>query len=267
MNRKILSLNLALLALTVLLGWQIRQRWIQAKAAEKAVLERIAREQALLIPPPPAPVPPVAPGEYLGTVQNMLFSKDRNPNVIVDPPPPPPPAPKPPPMPALPHYFGQIRFGGPPVVILGSGGSDQKGYSAGEKVGDFKVVSFDRESITLEWNSQSVVRHLDDLKPKEASAPAPAGPPPTAGMGINPPGVQPPLQQAQTRSITSIGGSSDSSTSSDAAPQFGALLPNGNYNCKPEDATPIGTVNNGFKKSTYYSMMGPTCTWEPVKKQ
>ena len=266
MNRKILALNLALLALGGLLAWQIRQRWIQAKADEKAVLQRVAREQALLVPPPPPPVPPVAPGEYLDTVQKMLFSKDRNPNVIVDPPPPPPAPPKPPPMPALPHYYGQIRFGGPPVVILGSAtGSDQKGYSAGEKVGDFKVVSFDRESITFEWNSQSLVRHLDDLKPKEASAPAPSGPPPTVGMGINPPGTQPPLQQAQTRSITSIGGS-DSSSSDSAPAQFGALLTNGNYNCKPEDTTPIGTVANGFKKSTYYSMMGPTCTWEPVKK-
>ena len=91
MNKKVLLLNLALLALAGLLLWQLRLTPPASRVQERAVLLKNAQARVVLAPPAPAPVPPVAPAEYIDTVQKMLFSKDRNPNVIVDPPPAPSP--------------------------------------------------------------------------------------------------------------------------------------------------------------------------------
>ena len=46
MNRRILLLSLALLALAGSLGWLLRQRWLEARAHEQAVLNRPARLHA-----------------------------------------------------------------------------------------------------------------------------------------------------------------------------------------------------------------------------
>lgn len=271
MNRKLVLLNVALVALLALLGWQLRQRRLGEQAKERAVLQKPAHKQTLLPPPAPAPVKTVAPAEYIDTVQKMLFSKDRNPNVIVEVPPPPKPPPPPPPMPALPHYFGQIRFGGDPVVILSAGSpGDQKGYAVGEKVGDFKVVSFDLKSITFEWNGQQVVRELAELKPKTDEGQASA--PPASGGGMAPP-AQASTASSSGGTIVSIGSShssngssdADSSSKSDVSPQFGVALPGGRYGCKNGDTSPTGTEVNGFRKTSIATIMGKACMWEPVK--
>jgi hypothetical protein len=251
MNRKIVSLNLALLALIGLLVWQLRERREQASARERAVLLKGGRNQALLAPPPPPPVPPVAPAEYIDTVQKMLFSKDRNPNVIIDVPPPPPPPPPPPKMPALPHYYGQIRFGGDPVVILsGAAANNQKGYAVGEQIGEFKVVSFDHDSITFDWNGQEVVRTLAELKPKDV-------PPPQ-----QPAAAQTPAQPAASNGVVSIGANgSNGNLPSVVGNDMGA----GNFACKMDDTSPAGTVAGGYKKVVTRGLMGNSCYWEQVK--
>ena len=95
MNRKVLLLNLALLALAATLGWQLRVRWLDARTHERTFLSRTPAGPPVL-PPPPAQLPkPVSPADYIDVAQKTLFSKDRNPNVIVDPPPPAPAPPKP----------------------------------------------------------------------------------------------------------------------------------------------------------------------------
>src|SRR6185295_17971778 len=107
MNRKILLLNLALLALLGTLGWMLRAHWQQARAEHLATLAKAPRVNAQLPPPAPVPPQPAVPANYLEVAQRMLFSKDRNPNVIIEaPPPPPPPKPEEPP-PPRPVYFGQ----------------------------------------------------------------------------------------------------------------------------------------------------------------
>ena len=254
MNRKIFALNLVLAMLVGLLVWQLHVRRVETQAREQAVLAKAARTQAVLPPPPPAAVPPVAPADYLDTVQKMLFAKDRNPNVIVDPPKPPPPPPAPKPMPALPRYYGQIRFGGDPVVILSSpSGSDQKGYAAGDKIGEFKVVSFERESptatITFDWNGQEVVRNLADLKakaaqPQQASAQMPTNILPPAPVQHEPPPPPDP----------------------NLPPVVGNDLGGGFYGCKADDKSPSGTIVGGYQKSSAMGLMGATCRWEKVKQ-
>jgi len=250
MNRKVLLLNLALLALAGLLVWQLRARRQTAEAHERAVLLKNAQGRTLLAPPAPAPVPPVAPAEYIESVQRMLFSKDRNPNVIVDPPPPPKPAPPPPVMPALPRYYGQIHFGGDPVVILSSATvNDQRSYAVGEKIGEFTVVAFDKDSITFDWDGKEVVRQLSDLKPKDAQPQQQAA-------------AAPPPQPAPAGSVTAIGAGP---TAESVPPALGIDVGGGFYGCKTGDTSPSGTIVDGYRKVQNMGLMGMSCRWEKVQ--
>jgi hypothetical protein len=252
LNRKILLLNLALIGLVALLAWQLHVRRQAAAAQERAVLLKGGREQAVLAPPPAPPVRPIAPAEYIDTAQKMLFSKDRNPNVIVEVPPPAPPPPAPPPMPALPYYYGQLHFGGPPVIELRlPSAKEQKGYEAGQKVGEFTVVSFDHDALTLEWNGDQIVRKLADLKPKEEKQQVAAAAPPPR-----------PSTPAASNGVIAIGaGDTASAIPSVVGPDNGG----GFFGCQPGDTTPSGTVVNGYKKTSVQGLMGNSCRWEQVK--
>jgi len=243
MKRKVILLNLALAALAGGLGWTLRQRWIEGQARERAVFVTAARRMALLPPPPLAGPKTVAPAEYLEVAQKTLFSKDRNPNVIVE-----PEKPKPePPMPALPAYYGQMTLFDP-VVFLALGGSNQKSYHPGDQVGPFELVGFDRDKITLSWNGKTVERKLQELTPKEAA-----------------PQVAPaPVAQAAPAApqVKSIGSAPESN--SDKGP-MGADMGANLFGCKTGEASPNGTVVNGYKKVIVRGLMGESCHWEQVK--
>jgi hypothetical protein len=240
-NRKILALNLALLALLGTLGWMLRAHWRETRAQELATLAKAARQKAQL--PPPSPIPPeaVVPANYLEVAQKTLFSKDRNPNVIIETVPPPPPKPEEPP-PPRPEYHGQMGLG-EPVAFLSIEKGGQKGFRAGDKVGPFKLVAFDRDTITFEWKDKTLRYPLAELKPKEPS--------PQAGV----PGVAP-GQVVPAGPIIGI------STSKDPAlgPQNGGVR-----GCITGDNSPAGTVKDGFKKTITPGMFGPMCQWEPIQ--
>ncbi|HLH44016.1 MAG TPA: hypothetical protein VKV74_13580 [Bryobacteraceae bacterium] len=253
-NRKIWLLNLTLVALAGLLGWRLRLAWLAGQTQERAFLSQAPHVRAL-IAPPPAPLPaPVKPADYDQVAQQMLFSRDRNPNVIVAPPPPPPP---PPPMPALPSYYGQMAIFGPPVVLLSvEPNGEQKSYRAGDLVGKFKLVAFDSDSITFDWNGQNVVRKLSEVMGKDTEKPAApaAAPAPSATFA-------PPVDAGKT-SITAEPPKPTLATKP-AAP--GNDMGAGFRACVAGDASPAGTVANGYTKKIVTSLMGPQCFWEQNK--
>ena len=174
MNRRIVLLNLTLLAAVGALGWVLRINWLDAQARERAVLRRQVAPKAVLAPPSLPGVQASAPAEYIDVANKMLFSKDRNPIVEVEPP---KPAPEPG-MPALPSYSGQMSIG-EPVIFLSVAKDVQHSYHAGDQVGDFKLVSFDQDHIALDWNGKSVDRKLEDLRLRQVLAQAGA----VAGAG------------------------------------------------------------------------------------
>ncbi len=305
MNRRIVLLNLALLVLMGALGWVLRANWLEAQARERAVLRRRVAPRAVLAPPSLPPVQPAAPAEYIDVANKMLFSKDRNPIVVVEPP---KPAPEPV-MPALPSYSGQMSIG-EPVIFLSVAKDVQHSYHVGDQVGDFKLASFDQDNIVLEWNGKTVERKLEDLRVKQilaqagaaagagassgaAQAPVPAMPrPSTPTPGYPRPAKSPDNASAGLSAVTAPAASSTTSSTATATPapaspttslggsktgdsnsasgtsddgMFGAALPGGLRACVAADTSPAGTVHSGYRKVQAMSIFGASCDWEPVK--
>jgi hypothetical protein len=240
LNRKILALNLGLLVLLGTLAWMLRAHWRETRTRELATLSKAPRKTAQLPPPSPAPPQPAVPADYLDVAQKTLFSKDRNPNVIIEVAPPPPPKPEEPP-PPRPAYYGQMELG-EPVAFLGVEKAGQKGFHVGDKVGPFKLVAFNHETITFEWKDKTLKYPLAELKPKDSVTAQPASP-----------------AAAKAASASRAIG-----VTQDKTPVLG--VQNGQTRaCVAGDNSPAGTVKDGFKKSITPGMFGPMCQWEPVK--
>jgi hypothetical protein len=259
LNRRLVLLNVALLALAAALVWMLRANWFGAQAREHAVLSRQVEPKKLLAPPSPPLAKPVSPAEYLDVAGKMLFSKDRNPTVVIEA----PPAKPEPPMPALPSYHGQMAIG-EPVAFLSTSAGVQRGYRAGEVIGDFTLVSFDRETIEFEWHGKSVQRKVEELRPKEVAQAAPpraaASPAPSSSAG----------NAAPVKSLTALGDSASNSSStktddSSDDPMLGPVQSDGTRACVPSDTSPSSTVHAGFKKSVTATLLGALCTWEQLK--
>jgi hypothetical protein len=246
-NRKLIFLNVVLLALAGWLCWTLRMKWLEAHRHEHAVIAAAAPKK-VVFPPTLSPLTkPFASSEYNDVAQHELFSKDRNPNVIVDPPPPPPPTPPPPPMPELPAYYGTMALFGDPVVLLSLPKGPQKKYHAGDKVGPFQLVSFDREKVVFDWNGKTVERRPDELKEKEPSqqqqqvAEGPAERVAPVKLIPDPPPDSPKISE-----------------------KIGADNGGGIRMCVAGDTTPVGTIIDGYKKVITTNMFGQTCMWQAV---
>jgi hypothetical protein len=236
-------LNVALLALAGALIGLLRAHLSDARSRETKVLTQRAPARSVLAPPAAPPVKPVAPSEYLDVAQKTLFSKDRNPVVIVEPPPA-KPAPPEPPLPALPKYHGQMAIG-EPVVFLSTASQPERGYHAGEEIGDFRIASFDLDKIAFEWRGKTVARNVADLAPKDEPPPPPKASAPAATP------------------ITPLAGQPAAGNKVD--PALGDDMGGGLRTCVPGDSAPAGTVLAGYKKVIAVTMFGPNCRWEPVQ--
>jgi hypothetical protein len=246
LNRKIIFLNVVLLALAGWMFWLLRVKWIELHQHEHTVLTLPARMRVLLYPPPPAPFKAFQVADYNQTVQNDIFAKDRNPNVIIDPPPPPPPAPPPPKMPDLPAYYGTMALFGDPVILLSLPKGPQKKYHAGDKVGPFQLVSFDKAKVVFDWDGKIVERKPEELKelvPTQQADVADAGPERVKPVIL----VPAPAPDAPKISE-----------------KIGADNGGGIRMCVPGDTTPAGAVIDGYKKVVTTNMFGQTCMWQQV---
>jgi hypothetical protein len=243
LNRKLILLNLALIALAGSLFWLLRARRIEMRAHERAMLDQKARAAAVLPPPASAPPQPITPAEYIEVAQKMLFTKDRNPTVIIEPPPRKPD----PPMPPLPSYHGQMAIGEPVIFLTADASSGQRSYHAGDPVGKFEVVSFDQENIKLAWDGKTIERKLADLAPKEpVPQPSPASAPSAAARPAA-------TSLAPVRNLTA------------GESPLGTDMGGGFHGCVAGDTSPNGTVKDGYRKVMTQTLFGPSCHWEQVK--
>jgi hypothetical protein len=237
LRRKLILMNLALIAVIALAGWRLRTEWLEARAREDAVLQKRIKPVAAPKVSPLPKVEPVKPAGYIDIAQKMLFSKDRNPTVVVEAPAPPPPKP----MPPLPIFHGVYDLGeGVTAVMSEKPAAPHRDYRPGDQVGDFKLVSVDTQQIVLEWDGKKIVKQVQELVATAAAAqPAAAN----QGSAAAPPPKVP--------------------VHADAAP--GPDLGRGVSACQRGDDSPEGTVANGMRKVIKKTPFGGSCYWEPLK--
>ena len=237
MRTKLLLLNLALVAAIAVTGWHLRQQWIAAKAREQALQKSRIKPAA---PPPRAaskPAEPVTAAPYSDIAQKMLFSKDRNPTVVVEVAPPPPPKPVPP----LPALYGVMSLpDGPRAIMSEKPGPSHHGFRAGEKIGEFTLLGVDNQKIVLGWEDKVIEKKVDDMLERSAPA-APAAGESRSGAPAAP--APPPAK---------------------GEPAPGLDIGKGMRACQPGDSSPPGTVTDGMKKVLVPGPFGTSCWWEPV---
>ena len=243
MRRRLLLLDVVLVALVAYAGWQVWQAHLRAKARESAMLGRKVKPDP---PPPFTPLPaqkPVVAGGYADIAQQTLFDKSRNPTVVVElPPPPAPPPPKP--MPPLPVYHGQMNIGGETVFLSQTSSSEHEAIHPGEKIGQFTLVDVNMDEIEFEWEGKSVRRKLDALVDRASQPPASAA----AASG--------------TRTEAPVAAAPAPVPKSAIGP--GADTGRGFKLCDPNDNMAPGTVVDGFRKTIYTTPFGTACRWDQV---
>jgi hypothetical protein len=243
LKRKLVSLDLALVLAIGAVSWRLREDWVAARAREQKLRETHRAAQSAVASVPAAPEPVTATG-YADIAQKMLFSKDRNPTVVIEPAPAPPPKP----MPPLPVLYGVMSLlDGPTVIMSERRDTPHEGVRTGDKVGEFTLVAVTRDEITLEWDGKEITKQIDEMI--DRSAKEPAQPPPDTVRGQRPAVTtisQPPAQPQRADSVP------------------GVDVGKGMRSCLPGDTSPAGTVSNGFRKVVNPTPFGQQCHWEQL---
>jgi hypothetical protein len=233
-------LNLMLAAVIAYAGYRLHQEWLNTKAREAATLNVKVKPAP---PPPFTPLPQspaVIASGYSEIVQQTLFDRSRNPDVVVELPPPPPPKP----MPPLPAFHGTLNLGTGPIAILSIPPGPEKAVEIGESIGQFKLLGVNTEEIAFEWDGKTVRKKLE-----EVAAAGPAAEPVSAAAPAG-----------RTETVTP--------TAAPAAPPRasgpGADTGGGHKACVPNDSTPAGAVVGGYRKVVIPTPFGQSCRWDPV---
>jgi hypothetical protein len=233
---KLIALNLLLVAALGAIVWEGRVRWQEARTERQTSLDAVAKPARIAVLAP-APLPAAAqPIQYADVATQNLFAKDRNPNVIIDP----PKVEIAKPMPALPVVYGVLGLpSGTKAIMSAKQGGAGKSVRAGDQVGEFKIVSLDPQNVVFDWEGKQISRKIDDLLDRTAAPVAASGPAVAAAV--------PPPQVAAGPAKTEDPKQTDKP-------------------CVPGDNSPQGTVVDGYKKTgavTPFGLMG--CHWVAVQ--
>jgi hypothetical protein len=247
LSRKLWLLNFVLIAAISAGAWRWRGQAQDFRLREQATLAKKTAIPPTPPAPPSAPAPAVAAASYLDIAQRMLWAKDRNSQVIVDPPKPPEP---PKPLPPLPAVHGVMNLGDGPIVMMSDKpGARDRGVHPGEMIGEFKLVSVDSEELVLAFEKRLVKKRLQELIDRSQDS-GPAGG--SQGQGSTP--GQP----------ASVSGAAPPPPPP-GKPEPGGKLAEGLSQCQPGDSSPAGTIANGMRKVVSQTPFGPACRWEAIK--
>ena len=254
MTRKLTAVNVLLAVILLGVCWQLYANWRQARIREEAFWRRTVRPLDALPVEKVEPVGPIQAASYLEIALKMLFSKDRNPTVIVEEAPPKP-------VPTFPQAFGVISLGGETWALMSEKqGAPQKNYRSGEAVGEFKIASLTVKEIVLEWEGKSFAKTLEELRPKETTPASQAGEAQPDAAGVEPPPVPAPSAapvEAMQEKIKEELKPKDGGPGLDVGGTVRA--------CAPGDSAPAGAVQGGYLKVVAQTPFGATCRWEPVR--
>ena len=247
MKRRLWLLNVVLIAALAGGAWRLRKERQDFRARKQATLAAKVPAAAPAPAPPAAAPPAVTASSYLDIAQKMLWARDRNSQVIVDPPKPPEP---PKPLPPLPAVHGVMDLGDGPIAMMSDQpGARHRAIHPGEMIGKFKLVSVDSEEMTLAFEDRKVTKKLQELIDRGKDSAPPAG-----GAAVQ---------------GAAGGGSSTTAVAAPPAPA-GKPEPGGKLTetlsaCQPGDNSPAGTVMNGMRKVINQTPFGPACRWEAIK--
>ena len=245
MKRKLWLLNFVLIAALAGGAWRLRNEARELRAREEATLRNRPKVAAPKPAPQAAPPAPVTAASYLNVAQQMLWAKDRNSNVIVDPPKPPEP---PKPLPPLPALHGLMNLGDGPIAMMSEqSGARHHAVHPGEMIGKFKLVSIDGEDMVLAFEDRTVRKKLQDLMDRGQDAA--------------------PVQGAATAASPAAGVTTTIAAPPAPAgkPEPGAKLTDTLSACQAGDTSPPGSVVNGMRKVVSQTPFGPACRWESVR--
>jgi hypothetical protein len=244
---KFIALNLLLAVALAGIVWQARTRWNAAQTT---------RDANLNVKVKPVPAPPLTPApkpdgaqatKYADVATKNLFSKDRNPNVIIDP----PKVEKPKEMPPLPVVYGVLGLpSGTKAIMAEKAGGTSRPVHAGDTIGEFKITSLDPQTVVFDWDGKPITKKIEDLIDRsnatvasnatvmgpQGNAPAPPPPPRPAANVAAAPGTDIPTSAGQSQKT-----------------------------CVPGDSSPAGTVVDGYRKNVVQTPFGAICTW--IKSQ
>jgi hypothetical protein len=244
LNRKLVILDVTLAAGAICGGLQFHSQWVAAKARQAEIVRNSVKPAP---PPAVAPLPQepaVLPSGYKEIAVKTLFDPSRNPDVPVDPPPPPAPPKDPPP---LPDFHGMMDLGDGPFAILSPAGElGQQEVHVGGMIGPFKLLAFNRQEITLEWDGREIHKRVDEHPNHGGGTPQGGG----TGGGIIPGIAPPPVAEGRK---TEMGPGQDLTGSIKA--------------CQSGDSSAPGTVVDGYRKEVRITPFGTAqCTWTAVGK-
>ena len=241
-------MNAALLLAIGAIAWQARVRW-QATQIERRQNLIVAVKPVMIAPLKPAPRPDAAqPVQYADVATKNLFSKDRNPNVIIDP----PKVEVPKPMPPLPVVYGVLGLpSGTKAIMAEKRGADGRSVKTGDAVGEFMIVSLDTKDVVFDWDGKQISRKLDDLIDRSGATGAAGGAQGAAAQPSGPAVAAPAAANNQPVIAASPG----------QAVSGQVTRP-----CVTGDNSPNGTVVDGYRKEFRATPFGPIgCRWLPVR--
>jgi hypothetical protein len=239
---RIIALNLLLVVAMGAIVWQARVRWQAWQAQRQKTLNVVVKPVAVpaLTPAPKPETPPAS--KYLDVATKDLFSKDRNPVVVPDP----PKVEKPKVMPPLPVVYGVLGLpSGTKAIMAEKAGVGSRSVHEGDVIGDFKIASLNPQSVTFDWEDQHISRKIEDLIDR-------SNPPPNGGGQGPAVSIQPVQQTSQPPA---------------AAKDLGVEVGSPGQSvrvCKPGDNSPAGSVVDGYKKTVIPTPFGNMCRWEAV---
>lgn len=235
-----IALNLALLACVAGIALKGKENWDASRAKRNATLH-VAVKPAAVPPIVAVPKPEAASAIKYGDVaQKNLFSKDRNPQVVIEAPPPPE---KPKPMPKLPVVYGVMGLpSGVKAVMAEQSGSGTSVVKVGDTVGEFKVMALNTKQVTFDWNGKAVTKGIDELL--DRSGPPTPGQP---GVAVSAPQPTPAAPQSKPDPLKGV------EIGDGVGPSVKA--------CKAGDSSPPGSIVDGYKKVVEATPFGPACRW------
>ncbi|MDA0207225.1 MAG: hypothetical protein O3A53_15815 [Acidobacteria bacterium] len=243
MTRRLLLLNALLAGMFILGAAELYRQVVDADG-------RYERLEAFTDPKQPPEFPasgdpnPTRPADFMPVVDRLLFSPDRNAEVVVEtaevevdsrPP--------------LPQLSGLVDFGGGPSALMTTDSAKPPVWlTIGDKVGDFVYEGLEGEDIKLKWKEESFTATKEQLsrapEPPKAVRQARGGPrqpqrPKSAGAAA-------PADLAGVGQDNRIG------------PEIGP----GRYAVVRGDDSPVGTEHNGLVKQERKTPFGSSSWWE-----